>query len=136
MVSLIPKELLAKAKGGNISPERVIEVLPQIINSPLLFVYVLVDDASKIKGVFWFSLSLFTKRFHVKLLVVDDEYQDRTALNECRAFLMAVREELKQKYNWEVDTIIECSTSRPKAFKRQGWIESKKVAMEIDNDII
>lgn len=120
----IPKELFEQVKDLDFNIDLLRKVPSRFINNMNTRFYVLTDDKAKIKGILWAYVNVLTEKIQVNILSVDKEYQFGNALEKTLEFVKSWQgkdEKLK----------IEIITTRPHAYERNGWRQSKCKIMEI-----
>lgn len=121
----IPKELFEQVKDLDFNIDLLRKVPSRFINNVNTRFYVLTDDKAKIKGILWAYVNVLTEKIQVNILSVDKEYQFGNALEKTLEFVKSWQgkdEKLK----------IEIITTRPHAYERNGWRQSKCKIMEIE----
>lgn len=129
----IPRELFEQAKEMDAATiDRIYKFGPLIAQSPLTLLYVLVDDAHKIKGVLWGNIDLIEAIIFVRFLSVDKEYQSPSSeiLERVRDFLFSLKlgPELKKEIHFFTYT-----KGIPSDYKKLGARRSKRLLLEITN---
>jgi len=123
--ALIPRALFEQVKDSNLMVDRVYQLAPAMMQSPVMFLFVLAEsDTAIIKGVMWAMINPLTDMLMVHLLSVDKEYQDNEAVEETHKLLKAIIKGFNLRG-------LEFITIRPLAFiKKYGGKQSKKVIIE------
>ena len=132
--NLIPRELFeqVETKDPDVIVDNLYKFGPQQLLSNMNFIYVMVDDKSKIKGILWAGVNDFTNNLEVSVWSVDKEYQNSGAGKTSLEFLQDIQK--KHKLNK-----IRFMTTRGKnyidkykrVYKKQGLKESDVVILEI-----
>ena len=135
---LIPCYLLEQVKDYEFSIEKLINYGAMVTANPLTYLFVLADNESKIKGVFWTRVNYVDEIFEAYLLSVDPEYQDETALQTTLDFFWQLHEtekpKLKKQFDINLKDKVLWITTRPKPFEKiTGIKKSKRILMEITN---
>ncbi len=120
MFWMIPRKLFDDIKDKNYDVEMLYKMAGQYL-SPTSFMFLLVDEYSKIKGFLWFYLNLLNKKAQVNILTIDPDYQGSKAIQKTAEFIKSL----------DKDLTIEIMTSRPKAFEKAGFKKSETLIMEI-----
>lgn len=120
MFWMIPRKLFDDIKDKNYDVEMLYKMAGQYL-SPTSFMFLLIDEHSKIKGFLWFYLNLLNKKAQVNILTIDPDYQGSKAIQKTAEFIKSLDKALT----------IEIMTSRPKAFEKAGFVKSKTLIMEI-----
>ncbi len=142
---VIPAELFESIK--EIDPatlERIYKYSVEIMTVPLLssdgavagrlpncsvWIAVLVDIAHAIKGFLWIELDVVEQRTFVQAAAIAKEYQSQNG-----AFIKKTVDYIKSlPVPEEMTRKIELATTRPRAFEKLGWVQSKRVLMELKN---
>lgn len=96
-----------------------------------VWVAVLYDIANKIKGFVWAEFDIIEQRVFVQACAVDKEYQSNNGevLQKMTDYIrgLPLPEEMKNN--------IQMTTTQPKAFEKVGCVRSKRVLMELHNEI-
>ena len=128
---LIPRYLFEQVKGGEFKIDRLYQIGPILLASPLTFLYILADKeqlkkgSASPKGVLWAEVNPFCEDVKAHIFSVDKEYQGNGAMVE-------VIDKLKEIYASEKLTgKITSETTRPKAVEKAGWKISDRINMEI-----
>lgn len=120
MFWMIPRKLFDDIKDKNYDVEMLYKMTGQYL-SPTSFMFLLVDEYSKIKGFLWFYLNLLNKKAQVNILTIDPDYQGSKAIQKTAEFIKSL----------DKDLTIEIMTSRPKAFEKAGFKRSETLILEI-----
>ena len=122
----IPKELFEQIKDIEFNINLLYQAPSKFISGANTRFYVLVDEEDKIRGVLWAFVNVLAESIQVQILSVDKEYQFGDALKTTLEFIkswMGENEKLK----------IQCVTTRPHAYQKNGWTKSKQVLLEISD---
>lgn len=120
----IPRELFEQIKDVEFNIDLLYQFPSKFISGANTRFYVLVDEDDKIKGILWAFINILTETIQVHILSIGKEYQFSDALKVTLEFVkswMGKNEELK----------IQCITTRPHAYQKNGWKKSRQVLMEI-----
>ena len=125
VIKAIPRYLFEQIEGADDEMIERIYLFGQLaIQSPTTLLYVLVNEAKKIKGVLWASVDIIGGVLFVKIFSVDKEYQG----GSIKGMVDFLTEQLK---NSKI-TRLECYTERPKSYERIGWKKSKQIHLEYE----
>lgn len=93
-----------------------------------VWIAILHDVAHQIKGFLWFDIDVIERLIFVKAASIDKEYQSNNGeVAKCfRDYLMNLPTPFK-KIMW--------ATATPKAYEKHGWVRSKRVLMETQNEV-
>lgn len=125
LLKFVPRKLFEQVKERTFNIDKIYELSDTFITNPALRLYAMVDENSKTRGILWAYVNFLTETIQVNLLSIDKEYQFDNALEKTLEFIkswMGEDENLK----------IECITTRPHAYEKTGWKQSKRKIMEID----
>lgn len=140
---LIPPKLLEQIKGYEPEDiERLKNFGRMVIANPLAFIYVLISEDSKIHGILWFELCVTSAVFHVKLLSLDDEYQnkkgarstdpDKNIMIRAIQFITEQRKDVEKRYGFVTKPVITAESSRPRYCEKfLNAVRSKSVSIEM-----
>lgn len=117
----IPKELFEQVKDLDFNIDLLYKVPSKFVNNAVTRFYVLTDSEDVIKGILWFYVNVLTEKIQVNILSVDKEYQFDNALEKTLEFIRSQDSKLK----------IECITTHPRIYERNGWKQSNRKIMEI-----
>lgn len=121
----IPRELFEQVKDVEFNIDLLYEVPSRFINNVNTRFYVLTDDGDVIKGILWAYINLLTEKIQVNILSIDKEYQFNDALEKTLEFV--------RSWQGENENLkIECITTRPHSYEKNGWKQSKRKIMEIE----
>jgi hypothetical protein len=118
----IPKELFEQVKDTDFNIDLLYKAPSRFIGNLNTMFYVLTDNEDKIKGILWAYVNILTEKIQVNILSIDKEYQFNNALEKTLEFIKT----------WQNDLKIECITSRPHAYEKNGWKQSERKILEID----
>ncbi len=120
----IPRELFEQVKDVEFNIDLLYKAPSRFISNVNTRFYVLTDDEDKIKGILWASVNLLTEKIQISILSVEKEYQFGNAIEKTLEFI-------KSWQNDNEDLTIQIMTTRPTAYKKVGFKESKQLIMEI-----
>ena len=135
----IPAYLFEQVKDYDFSMGQLLKLGASVCGDPLTYIYVLTDERRLIKGVLWARVDYVDEIFGVYLLSVDKQYQSGDVIGECLKFMRELRDTERPKLlkGWEINlkNKIRIITDRPAAYEKAGFKKSKRMIMEIDEDV-
>lgn len=118
----IPKYLFEQIKDRSFDIDRLYRLSDKIISDLMQLFYVLVDDESKIKGVFWASANIIHNSIDVTVLSIDKEYQFSDAIKRTVEFIDT----------FQKDATIRILVAKTAAYEKAGF-KKKEILMEYHN---
>jgi len=128
-LGLIPHRLWKAIKGQRYDMEMIQACGGYLMQDPLAYLFVLVDDSMIIKGFVWGQVSVLARVFHVNCLAVDQEYQDGTVIPKVIEYLTKEILDANPKLRRQLSFC----TAHPKAFEKAGC-KVMATIMEVDYD--
>jgi hypothetical protein len=123
-IHLIPRQLLEQVKGVEWAVDDLIKLWPVYAGSPLNLLYALADADHQVQGVVWCSINPLRKVIFVNLVSLTKDYQNTGFFkNQIIPFIREIQQKLQLHSTLWL-------TTRPQAFKRLGFQETRQILME------
>lgn len=127
----IPRYLFEQVKDHTFNIDKIYQLAHTFIGNPATMFYALADKEAveqgkaPVKGILWANINVLTETINVNILSVDKEYQFSDALEKTLEFIKSWQGENE---NLKIQMI----TTRPHAYKKIGFQQSKRIIMEIE----
>lgn len=119
----IPRGLFDQIKDIDFNVDLLYRMPEKFISGFNTRFYVLADKDDEVKGILWAFINILTESIDVQVLSVDKQYQWSNALNKTLEFI--------KSWQGENESLkVKCITTRPQAYKKAGWKESRQKIME------
>jgi len=122
-VNLIPRSLVEQIKDREFEVDRFYEFGTVIAKNPLTILAVFANKENLVKGFLFGNISPLDLWLHINILSIDKKYQGKGIINEATNILKSLVKEHNLKG-------IKMSTTRPGAFKKEGYTRSKYTVMQ------
>lgn len=126
--NILPRELIENVKGRTFEPEDFIKYLSNNVDNPVVMLYVLIDDESKIHGYIWIEKNLLDNSLFINTFSVSKEHWGKgKVIDLVIPFLEALKQKMGSKHVFWI-------TTNPKFFQKRGFKVSKNVLMEYTSE--
>lgn len=125
-VNLIPRYLIEQIKGIDFDIDKFYQLAPVIEKNPFNFIGLFIDKGNKVQGFMWSTYNPLSDHLFVNMLSVEKEYQRLGIIKECIGICKKILKGIGSCGN------ISAKTTRPKAFSKYGFKESKQVIVDYE----
>ncbi len=132
--ALIPRRLFEQVqeKDPDVILENLYKFGPAQLNSNLTFMYVMVNEASVIKGLLWCGVNEFSENLEVSIWSVDKEYQNSGAYEISLEFLQQIQKQQGlRKIRFMSPRGKNYQDKYERVYKKHGLKQSDVMIMEI-----